>query len=54
MNLCKNCQYLSYQKNDDFEKKNICIIKFWLDKKYKLSEKRKINKCKHFAKKEKL
>jgi hypothetical protein len=46
--LCLNCKHQSYKSDDTFKKTGICMVKFWMDKRCKLSADKPVLKCKYF------
>jgi len=46
--LCLRCKHQSYKSDKTFKKTGICLIKFWKDKRYKLSKDKPILKCEFF------
>lgn len=46
--LCLNCKHQSYKSDKTFTKTGICLVKFWKDKRYKLSKDKPVLKCEFF------
>ena len=46
--LCLNCKHQSYKSDHTFKKTGICMVKFWMDKRCKLSADKPVLKCKYF------
>ena len=46
--LCLNCKHQSYKSDHTFKKTGICMVKFWKDKRYKLSPNKPVLKCVDF------
>ncbi len=46
--LCLNCKHQSYKSDKTFAKTGICLVKFWKDKRYKLSKDKPVLKCEFF------
>lgn len=46
--LCLNCNHQSYKSDKNFIKTGICMVKFWKDKRCKLSPNKPVLKCADF------
>ena len=46
--LCLNCKHQSYKSDKTFTKTGICLVKFWKDKRCKLSPNKPVLKCADF------
>ena len=46
--LCLNCKHQSYKSDKNFTKTGICMVKFWKDKRCKLSPNKPVLKCADF------
>jgi len=46
--LCLNCKHQSYKSDHTFMETGVCMKKFWMDKRYKLSPNKPILKCEYF------
>lgn len=46
--LCLNCKHQGYKSDHTFKKTGVCMKKFWMDKRCKLSPNKPILKCEYF------
>jgi hypothetical protein len=46
--ICLVCKHKGYKSDGKFEKTGICMKKFWMDKRDKLSAKNPVSKCEWF------